>query len=350
MALRIGFLHLGRLGGALLCSLLFLSLADFESSQLQQGLDPGGLKYLGSPVVVQPTLPTLYYNCVLMPAICANVQQWLTANAQALPKDFHIQTGNDRNTAIRRRQSCPNDWSTKHPCPEPLFQPAVVHGYGKFINGNAGRTMVQFGNSLFTDLTANPPIVSIFTNEIAGTVAGESSGLGYTCDEFPPASWIEGGTGEISSANTFCAPQGVSCSSTLWSMNKNNYKNTGQPYPLTRSEQNWQAAAHSLLGKYFIKINSKAVGKFVFSTTSIAAAATPNAAVIVFPKSTKTITKRGLEHVETGFPDIPVLADKMARLNGSKTLNYRGVEVSFVPAKQTPAPVLPVILENVKAV
>jgi hypothetical protein len=148
-------------------------------------------------------------------------------------------------------------------------------------------------------------------------------------------------------------------------LNKDNYKNLGQKYPKTRSEQNWQAAAHSLLSvrtprqcfrllsklfqKFFLKSDPLAVGKFVFSTTSIALAATPNAAVIVFPKSTKTIRNRGLEHVETGFPDIPVLAQKMARLNGSKTLNYKGVEVSFVPAEQTPAPVLPVILDNVKA-
>jgi hypothetical protein len=188
MALRIGFLHLGRLGCALLCSLVLLSLADFESSQLQQSLDPGGQTYLGSPVVVELTLPTLYYNCALMPAICANVQQWLTANSQVLPKDFHIQVGNERNTAIRRSKSCPSNWAANHPCPEPFGQPTVVHGWGQYINGNAGRTMVQFGNSLLSDLTANPPIQSIFTNEIEGTVTGESSGLGYTCDEFPPAS------------------------------------------------------------------------------------------------------------------------------------------------------------------
>jgi hypothetical protein len=91
------------------------------------------------------------------------------------------------------------------------------------------------------------------------------------------------------------------------------------------------------------------VGRFVFATTNIPAAATPNGAVIKFPSSTKTITKRGLEHVETGFPDIPVLARQVAQLNGSRTLNYRGVEVSFVPAEQTPAPILPVMLDNIKA-
>jgi hypothetical protein len=188
MALRIGFLPLGRLGYALFCSLVLLSLADFRSSQMQQGLDAGGLTYLATPVVVQPTLPTLYYNCAIMPAICANVQQWLTDNNQVLPKNFHIQTLNARNTANRRSQSCPDTWSATHICPELLGQPGVVHGYGRNINGNPAYTMVQFGNTLLNNPNANPPTISTFTNEIAGTVAGESSGLGYTCDEFPPAS------------------------------------------------------------------------------------------------------------------------------------------------------------------
>ncbi|KAM3066305.1 hypothetical protein ACMFMG_003184 [Clarireedia jacksonii] len=352
MAFMIGFLHHERLGYALLCSLIFLSLADFESLQLPQTLDAGGSTYLATPVVIPAPLPTLYYNCEIMPAICKNVQDWLTANNEVLPKTFHIQTQNERNTATRRGESCPDTWSVTHTCPELIGQPQTIYGYGRYINGNPAYSMYQFTPTLLeTSLVSVPPVFSPFNKEIQGTAAGDSSGLAFTCDEFPPASWIEGGNG----ANTFCAPQGVSCSSTLWNTYKSIYK--GQPntkYPLTRSEQNWQAAAHSLLGQFFSgpQINGKKqgqVGKFVFDTTSIALAATPNAAVIRFPASTKTITKRGLDHVETGFPDIPALAGRLAQLNGSSTLNHKGVEVIFVPAEQTPAPVSPAVVENVKA-
>lgn len=187
MASSIGFLRLERLGHVLLTSLVFLSLAAFQSSQLQQSLDANGNTYLGTPVLAQPTMPTMYYNCALMPAICNNVQQWLTDNNHVLPRDFHVQTENTKNARSRGDDSCPGDWATTHTCPELIGQPAIVHGYGQNINGNPLYTMVQFGNGLLlNNFVSVPPSYAPFTNEIQGIGQGESSGLAYTCDEFPP--------------------------------------------------------------------------------------------------------------------------------------------------------------------
>jgi len=74
------------------------------------------------------------------------------------------------------------------------------------------------------------------------------SGRQYTCDEFPPASWIEGGDGPGrpatangdsggSEANTYCAPAGQSGT-------------CRHPHPYrVRSEQDWQGVIHSTLGR-----------------------------------------------------------------------------------------------------
>ncbi|KAH9211057.1 hypothetical protein DL95DRAFT_465264 [Leptodontidium sp. 2 PMI_412] len=342
----------------LLYSLLFLSLPNKSWQQLPQVLDAGGNTYQATAALVAlPVLPTLYYNCAIMPAICSNVQAWLVNNGQALPREFHIQTGNDKNTDKRRNKSCPGSWSRTHTCPEPIGQPATVFGYGVNLNGNPAPQMLTFGNSLMANNPATvPPTVSPFKNEIEGIGTAESSGLAYTCDEFPPASWIEGGSGvpgAISHANTFCAPQGVSCSSKLWKANRDNYHGiAANPYPTTRSEQNWQAAGHSYLTTFFLGMvvppATGNVGRFVFDTTSIPPVATPNAVIIHFPLSSKTVTKRGLEHVETGFPILPGLEQKLAGQNGTRTMHHQGVEVRFVAAEQTPPPVLPVLAGNVK--
>jgi hypothetical protein len=60
-------------------------------------------------------------------------------------------------------------------------------------------------------------------------------------------SWIEGGDGADPYTHNNCAPMDVSCQGTAWSAVQNAGAAAGWVYPSTRSEQNWQAAAHAAL-------------------------------------------------------------------------------------------------------
>ncbi|KAF1945816.1 hypothetical protein EJ02DRAFT_431322 [Clathrospora elynae] len=66
----------------------------------------------------------------------------------------------------------------------------------------------------------------------------QSSGRKYTCDEFPPASWIEGGVGlggDGLPGTTYCTPLAFKCD------DDTNARG---------SEQNWQGFVHSFLGAH----------------------------------------------------------------------------------------------------
>lgn len=65
---------------------------------------------------------------------------------------------------------------------------------------------------------------------------GDESGMLWTCDEWPPNMSQEGG----SNANTYCAPQSVSCSSSARGLIAN---------PVA-SEQDFQSRAHAALARY----------------------------------------------------------------------------------------------------
>lgn len=58
-------------------------------------------------------------------------------------------------------------------------------------------------------------------------------------------SWIEGGKGPGGLiTTTYCAPKKVSCSGKKW----NQVKVQNPNYPNVASEQDWQGAAHNLIG------------------------------------------------------------------------------------------------------
>ncbi|KAH7113230.1 hypothetical protein B0J11DRAFT_541761 [Dendryphion nanum] len=272
--------------------------------------------WYGTAVQTSAPKATLIYNCALMPAICENVQQWINNDpiSRSLPRDFHMDL-NSRHTSKRREKSCPGTWRLTHPCPE-LF-PEVVRGWN-----TTSRTFTSPGNSLLPAIPGNP-FTAAFTNEIAAANGVDSSGLAYTCDEFPPASWIEGGSnGFGNTANTRCAPQGLGCKSNVWAAVKNAYHGIqGRKYPLARSEQDWQSTAHSHLSRYMRKKFD--IMAFEFTTVSVNPGATPNAATIRVPGKTVTVSKRDIEVVETPFIPIPK--------------PYDGVQIIVVDATETVA-------------
>lgn len=136
----------------------------------------------------------LVYNCFYMRDICRNV-----GNFRQYPRGqtLHPRSGlsNDRfgydfsNRRIpgvtpgrknrRRSQSCPDSWKNTHPCPEP-DQREVMRDDGQWFS-NA----LEPGTTVNQIIDLRLPFFPIWR-----------SGLRYSCDEFPPATWVEGGNGE----------------------------------------------------------------------------------------------------------------------------------------------------------
>jgi hypothetical protein len=103
--------------------------------------------------------------------------------------------------------------------------------------------------------------------------------LAFTCDEFPAASWIEGGEGltgiDLPSFTTYCAPQRLSCFGTSW----NSVIARIPGYPSNVNEQDWQGRSHNALGQYASDTGAS-VMQFSFTTT---AAPIATAAFVVRP-------------------------------------------------------------------
>ncbi|KAK4103745.1 glycoside hydrolase family 55 protein [Parathielavia hyrcaniae] len=170
---------------------------------------------------------TLYYNCHYMTNICQNVNNFMaTARGQNLHPKTSIPAGtytydfdNARNTDDRREAVCPtrkngkpNGWSDTHRCPELVNQQTLWRHDGPWWT-TALEPGTQ-GNVLQHERNAKGQIT-------------RHSQLRYSCDEFPPATWVEGGNGwdGKTPSNTFCA--GI-------------------------AEQNWQGRAHDALRRLLL--------------------------------------------------------------------------------------------------
>lgn len=147
----------------------------------------------------------LIYNCYYMRDICKNAQNFaLTARGQNLHPNSGIANnvyGYDLDTGDtvpksrqegRRDQSCPDTWKTFHSCPE-IDQRTVMRHDGEW-----------FTTALEPGTTTNNIMNK---RDTQGNIV-QYSNVRYTCDEFPPATWVEGGNGpplSPSPSNTRCA-------------------------------------------------------------------------------------------------------------------------------------------------
>ena len=194
---------------------------------------PTGNRY---PIVLSKRTVVLEYNCYYMTAICLNAKKYFERRGLELTL-FNYDFDSAR-TRRRRRRVCPtgrNGWKKDHKCPETDFpQPPVWRSDGVWPT---------------TRLEETNPLDSRF-REIAMIKIGDveqRSGLQYSCDEFPPASWIEGGDGFQGSgtwrANTICAAIRI-CKK-------------GQS---VNGEQNWQGALHGILRKKLLDAIREANG------------------------------------------------------------------------------------------
>lgn len=169
----------------------------------------------------------LVYNCHYMIEICKNADNWFSVNRATMHSDsklphrdstfgWDFDTGTRKNRKDnrknrRREKSCHSNWkdTPKDRCPE------------------AGQEKPYRHDKQWHTTAVDPNWKHI--NKLAPLIK-LSSGIRYTCDEFPAAPWVEGGTGFSSSASkatTRCAA--MRCQAKH------------------KAEQDWQGTAHNIL-------------------------------------------------------------------------------------------------------
>ena len=174
-----------------------------------------------------PETVFLEYNCFYMKEICRNVEDFYASprgqnHAPTTRFGYDLNTGKNQRAAKRREKSCPtgtNGWRTYHTCPET----------------DQGIVMRHDGPWPHKDLEPGTVMNAIKNQRDPQGNVIEYSRLRYSCDEFPPATWVEGGSGvgvlgngaNPGDAITRCAAMRCGAGA--------------------KSEQDWQATAHLLL-------------------------------------------------------------------------------------------------------
>ncbi|KAF3103497.1 hypothetical protein TWF102_003687 [Orbilia oligospora] len=268
-----------------------------------------------------PAMPTLIWNCNVMPEICSNVDNWKRINpaANVVPREFTMDMNNDGRTDTRRAHMCGGtDW--KHIRDDLIANPFDIHRpaniwYSIPIGPGRGQPRVmriQNGQRL----VAGAELTLI---EDGLPLSGISSGLMYTCDEFPCAGWIEGGDGPNGNnrGSIMPVPQAANCAGSQYS--RNGLK--------AESEQDWQAKGNTVLASAIREIWGPAVARsaavvFTFTTTRIMPNNLANAAthvMVVYETAASnptTIVKRsdGKNHFvdSAGRPITPTSDPKRA--------------------------------------
>lgn len=203
------------------------------ASQITTGVN-GLPQYSGTPVLANPIgVPTLVYNCAKMPSICNNVHanggQYQLSNLGSGLKGrlatvpfvtLHVDPNSARGNT-RRGQSCPGNWKQNHACPEPggngrdaqpLVVPEPFNAGGRTVSSGFVGEALDAANLDYHILDPS----------------GDTTGMAWTCDEFPPAFSIEGGLNGGTLASTYCAPGvAVECDGKY-----------------TRSEQDFHSSSH----------------------------------------------------------------------------------------------------------
>lgn len=245
--------YLFRLFVTFACVVLFFGFSEAQYIQnlqyvtLNGQLVPHWRPTISSPlkeVIDTKTSIWLEYNCDYMTAICQNARNYFNSAAgqgRRFQTLFSYDFTSSRSKK-RRRKSCPTGrtgWKSYHTCPE-TNQPRPWRNDGQWPE---------------TKLEANP--LNALFREVSGytDVNGQyqRSGLQYSCDEFPPAAWVEGGSGTLGQnvqpegdggpVQTYCAAIRICI------------KGQG-----LASEQNWQGNLHAKLSDELKSQYSTATG------------------------------------------------------------------------------------------
>ena len=196
--------------------------------------------------VQQPgATPTIVYNCQQMPLICENVAAWANSNGgtngnlpNPLPVFFYDPDNNKKET--RRNTAC---GCFQHDnCPQGISNGKrsgdQVTDIATSTVGSPAAISPAASNVILAGVNPNSGGTRTPLQSIPGRFFGQ--GTAFTCDEFPPAPLIEGGTG----AKTICAMSS-------WAVFQARNGNPGKwPLPVgsgIRWEQDWQATVHGFL-------------------------------------------------------------------------------------------------------
>ncbi|KAF9885281.1 hypothetical protein FE257_013079 [Aspergillus nanangensis] len=177
--------------------------------------------------------PKLVYNCHKVPALCKTSRGSLNGGSTAV-RHYDRDSFKER-TASRRESSCPGTWLDSHTCPESDQPPEFWYQNGKTVS--KWEVKMWKGQDGQGDASENQLArLTGIKHDRDGIIKEHWSKLGakLTCDEWPAASWIEGGSG----AKTYCAPLAATCNQNVKALN---------------TEQNWQSQAHNQFLNWYKK-------------------------------------------------------------------------------------------------
>lgn len=271
------------------------------------------------------SIPTLVYNCAFMPFICKNI-----ANHVANQGNFKFDANGlmklhlDMNTARNKNRR-------KGVCESPKFLWKAGGFPQKCIDAKTDLGIpTVYSNEYTLDAeSVHKAMAEIIKGPVDPTdPTGQRhlfSGLKWTCDEFPSASWVEGGRGidlKGIQSEVICAPMGATCglgtkaknwlisqaqgAAAGFSLGPRGTVNFRNP-----SEQDWQGTALSQLKNIVAEAyqivgapagtnqghpNDDFVGVFFLSTANLPAVATDSRVWIVdHAKVTRVYSRAAVE-------------------------------------------------------
>ncbi|KAK2759212.1 hypothetical protein CKAH01_16719 [Colletotrichum kahawae] len=195
--------------------------------------------------------PTLVYNCHIVPALCKNVRQYLGQDVSTATLHYD---GLAARKIRRRKESCPGSWIETpltgrlagpvagQRCPE-RDQPDWRYQNNGVAHAAVPAVMYVDPKNGETDIN-RLATMKLELDKADGTLKPTYTKLDavLSCDEWPAASWIEGGKG----ATTYCAPIYSRCTP------KRKGERTGMAL---QTEQNWQRGGHAAITIWVTKLS-----------------------------------------------------------------------------------------------
>ncbi len=245
------------------------ALAQFAQTLTTDPQVPGKLIYVPAPgstssVAAPVAVPTLVYNCYNMPLICENVASWAKTvhpngngdlgQAQKFyfdPDESHKDRRRGVACGCFHHDGCSNAVSNGKQVGVSVQIIARSGGNANalsFISVSNFDVILAGANPPRDPTTGQPTTPRQRLTSLPGRFFAD--GVAFSCDEFPAATFINGGT----NAKTSCATQSwqIFSGADVQSVNKpGTWPNTGK-WPLPpgsgiRIEQDWQAQSHVYL-------------------------------------------------------------------------------------------------------
>ena len=149
-----------------------------------------------------PIAVYLEYNCYHMKGICQNAIKYVSAanSGRQWPHAFAYDFDSTGKNHRRDVESCPSPWIDNHSCAEVARVPPGNLGQPCSYRYVAATSSGAFWHHIAVEPAPGNKWKLAARRDLQGNLLEEAN-IYYTCDEWPPASWFQGGTG----AFTRCA-------------------------------------------------------------------------------------------------------------------------------------------------